>query len=135
MAKVEHYFFQLGKRALRGSTLMEALVAMFILVTISSLVFLSLARINRNTNVGLRVRATYTVNDLFYISLKEREAGNYRYDYPNFSVQRIAKPLLNQKKTSLLKVVAKDKQGRLLAEKKCIIVDTLFMQMEEEHHE
>lgn len=131
MGSIKAEIKQSGSVKLIGSTLMESLVAMFLLVFLSSLVFVSLSRINRAANVGLRVRAAYTVNDLFYLSLYEKDATSFRYDYSNFYVVRTSQIHDRAEKIRLLQVRAFDKQGRILARKRRLVVDSLFVSEEE----
>jgi len=109
---------------------MESIVAMFLLILISSIVFISLVRMNRSSNLGMRTRASYTVNDLYYLSLQEKNYEPYRFDYKNFYVLRENTPYANSDKLSILKLTAHHPNGRLILKKQVLVIDSLFNQEE-----
>lgn len=110
------------KKNIKASTLLEALVALVILIVISSFVFLILNNVNRNSNIGLKARAYNETNNIFYTSLADSDFKEQLYDFKNFEVLRIATYSPWNSELLEFKVTARCKQGRLLVEKKRLVL-------------
>jgi hypothetical protein len=100
----------------------EALVALVILLSISSFIFLIVNNVNRNSNVSLKARAFNEVNNIFYISLADEDYQEQTYDYKTFVVIRVATYSDWDSKLLEFKVTARSKQGRLIVEKKRLVL-------------
>lgn len=76
------------KFKLKSSTLIEAIVALALLASITAIIFLIINNVNRRSNVGLKVRAFNELNNIYNISLLEEEYSTKTFDYSNFYVVR-----------------------------------------------
>ncbi|MBP7222210.1 MAG: hypothetical protein KBA50_03075 [Sedimentibacter sp.] len=111
----------LWKKRLGASTLVEAVVALALLATITTIVFLVINNINRRSNVGLKVRAFNEVNGIYNLSLLEEEYGDKTYDFKSFYVVRKSEVSEHSEKLIDFSVTAFYTNGPQIARKQQLV--------------
>lgn len=106
---------------LKSSTLIEAIVALALLASITAIIFLVINNVNRGSNVGLKVRAFNEVNNIFNISLLEEDYSHKEFDYKNFYVIRKAEYSDFTEKLIVLSVTAYNANGPQIARKQRLV--------------
>lgn len=106
---------------LKSSTLIEAIVALALLASITAIIFLVINNVNRGSNVGLKVRAFNEVNNIFNISLLEEDYSHKEFDYKTFYVLRKAEYSDFSEKLIVLSVTAYYTDGPQIARKQRLI--------------
>lgn len=109
------------KYKLKSSTLIEAIVALALLASITAIIFLVINNVNRGSNVGLKVRAFNEVNNIFNISLLEEDYSHKDFDYKTFYVLRKAEYSDFSEKLIVLSVTAYYTDGPQIARKQRLI--------------
>jgi len=109
------------KYKLKSSTLVEAVVALALLASITAIIFLVINNVNRGSNVGLKVRAFNEVNNIFNISLLEDDYSPREFNYTNFYVIRKAESSDINEKLIVLSVTAYYANGPQIARKQRIV--------------
>lgn len=109
------------KYKLKSSTLVEAVVALALLASITAIIFLVINNVNRGSNVGLKVRAFNEVNNIFNISLLEEDYSNKEFDYKTFYVLRKAEYSDFSEKLIVLSVTVYYANGPQIARKQRIV--------------
>lgn len=109
------------KYKLKSSTLVEAVVALALLVSITAIIFLVINNVNRGSNVGLKVRAFNEVNNIFNISMLEDDYSTREFNYTNFYVIRKAESSDINEKLIVLSVTAYYANGPQIARKQRIV--------------
>jgi len=109
------------KYKLKSSTLIEAIVALALLASITAIIFLVINNVNRGSNVGLKVRAFNEVNNIFNISLLEEDYSHKEFDYKTFYVLRKAEYSDFSEKLIVLSVTAYYTDGPQIARKQRLI--------------
>lgn len=106
---------------LKSSTLIEAIVALALLASITAIIFLVINNVNRGSNVGLKVRAFNEVNNIFNISLLEEDYSHKKFDYKTFYVLRKAEYSDFYEKLIVLSVTAYYTDGPQIARKQRLV--------------
>ncbi len=106
---------------LKSSTLIEAIVALALLASITAIIFLVINNVNRGSNVGLKVRAFNEVNNIFNISLLEEDYSHKEFDYKTFYVLRKVEYSDFSEKLIVLSVTAFYTDGPQIARKQRLV--------------
>ncbi len=106
---------------LKSSTLIEAIVALALLASITAIIFLVINNVNRGSNIGLKVRAFNEVNNIFNISLLEEDYSQKEFDYKTFYVLRKAEYSDFSEKLIVLSVTAFYTDGPQIARKQRLV--------------
>jgi len=109
------------KYKLKSSTLVEAVVALALLASITAIIFMVINNVNRGSNVGLKVRAFNEVNNIFNISMLEDDYSTREFNYTNFYVIRKAESSDINEKLIVLSVTAYYANGPQIARKQRIV--------------
>lgn len=109
------------KYKLKSSTLVEAVVALALLASITAIIFLVINNVNRGSNVGLKVRAFNEVNNIFNISMLEDDYSTREFNYTNFYVIRKTESSDINEKLIVLSVTAYYANGPQIARKQRIV--------------
>ena len=108
------------EKKLSGSTLIETLVAMTLLVTAIALAFLSVTKINKSFNNNLRTYAYITakkyIEETHYVSIE-----NEIFEYPAFSIEVSREQWKDNPKLFILTVTAITQDSITLYETRRII--------------
>ncbi|MHC1705774.1 MAG: hypothetical protein AB9846_17870 [Tenuifilaceae bacterium] len=109
------------QRFLKASSLVEALVALVILIIITTFILLIMNNVNSRSNVGLRTRAFNEVNNIFNLSLKDEDFSERKIDFKNFYITCQTTSSLETEKLAIFKVSAFFSNNRLMFSKQRMV--------------
>jgi len=107
--------------SLKASSLIEALIALVILIINTTFILLIMNNVNNKSNVGLKTRAFNEVNNIFSNSLKEDDFTDRNIDFKNFYITCQSKNCIETEKLIVFKVSAFYSNGKLILSKQRLV--------------
>lgn len=112
------------QQSLAASTLIEALIALTLLVTISTFALLIFSNVNSSgINIAFKVRVYSDVGNVFYNSIKDKDYQETEYKYSRYTVMKRATYVDDRGKLLLLEVVAYFNNGREIIRKQRYVIN------------
>ena len=107
------------KNRLKGSTLVEVLVAMTLIVIAISFFFLSVGNINKTFNIDLKTYAL-TVVDSCLQNIDSTYSCDETIDYPSFKIRKLVSGYNHNPELFIVSLTAFSNDGKLLINKQRI---------------
>ena len=108
-------------RKIKGSTLIEVIVAMVITMTIMGIGFKVLANLNRTGNTRLKVNAMLKAEEVIETSVENHELFDQTFDKQYMMIYKTIEKYNNREDICVIKVEVFDRNQKKICEKKQII--------------
>lgn len=111
---------------LKASTLIEALVAMIIIVVIYTIGLTIFINVNKANNNRLKIEAFLQLEDIVANTKKEARYLDETYDLNNMKIEKIITKYDNNNNLNLLQIKVLTKDNKLLAEHREVVKVSLI---------
>jgi len=108
-------------RKIKGSTLIEVIVAMVITMTIMGIAFRVLENLNRTSNTRLKVNAMLKAEQVIETAVEEHELIDQTYDEQYMLIYKTVERYHNQEGICVIRVEVFDRDQKKICEKKQIV--------------
>jgi hypothetical protein len=109
------------KRKLKGSTLMEVLVAMIIILTCVGITMMIFSNLSAGVNDELRILAEIRMNTIATETKLKNDLTEATFEFENIHIQRSILPFPQKARMKILYLEAQTLSGKKIAEYKEII--------------
>lgn len=106
---------------LKGSTLIEVIVAMVIIMTVHAIALAIFINISGNNNNKIKMKAYLKMEEVWIKTVQESSYFDDEYDFDNIIIKKMISPYEQNKRLKVLQFQAFNMNGKLIIEKKQLI--------------